>query len=193
MTGGDFCDNTVIGYARHNAISLQGVHMTAGNDAENAVESLTGSTSIALFKVSMLVAANVSSKNLVSGGNDPSALAIVNSRFTGGTSFATSTGNDAIAAGNITITDGDLTVESGAGTDAVTLDSVNVGSNALSVAVGPGNLDLLFVVNCAADTEDFSDTSGTGGSIIGASNHFTAPPVVAGFARHLSWLSPWPS
>ena len=80
---------------------------------------------------------------------------------------------------------GSLGIDAGGGTDAVSLNTVNVGSSDLSVEEGPGNFDSLAVVNCTAGTEEFSDTGGTNGTIVGASNHFATSPMVIDFSHRV--------
>jgi len=96
--------------------------------------------------------------------------------------WQTGDGKDAVALTDVTV-EGDLSVKTNGGTDAVSLNTVNVGSDDdLSVDVGPGNYDTLSVVNCTAGSEVFSDTGGTNGTIVGALNHFATSPVVSGFS-----------
>jgi len=192
------------------AISLIDVTMSATN-AANFVDTGNGTAAISISK-STITNSGAGSENFVATGNGTAAISISNSTITtsgadsenlletgSGTAVISLSrvmlaadgsneftmqgdGKDVVALANVTV-NGDLAINTNGGTDAVSLNTVNVGSNDLSVEVGPGNLDSLAVVNCTAGTEEFSDTGGTNGSIVGALNHFATAPLVTGFTN----------
>lgn len=180
----------------HNAVSLTGVTV---EDGGMGISTGSGTNTVSLIKVNVEIGGfgistgsgtNVVSLTGVSVGDDGLGISTGdgNNSVTltnvtvedDGLGISTGSGHDAIALANVTVAGG-LSIDAGGGTDAVSLNKVNVSSSDLSVAVGPGNYDSLAVVNCTADTEEFSDTGGTNGTIIGAANHFATAPIVTGF------------
>jgi hypothetical protein len=117
-------------------------------------------------------------------GNEPATIAVVNAQLGEAVNISDGSGNDIVSLANVTAPDG-LDITTGGGTDAVSLYNVNVGSSEMKVDVGPGNYDSLAVVNCTAGTEEFSDTGGTNGTIVGALNDFATPPAVTGFSHKI--------
>ena len=157
----------------HNAVSLTGVTV---EDGGMGISTGSGTNTVSLTGVTVEDGGLV-----ISTGDETSVVSLIKVNVEdGGLGISTGSGHDAIALANVTVVGG-LGIETDGGTDAVSLNTVNAGSGDLSVDVGPGNHDSLAVVNCTAGTEEFSDTGGTNGTIVGALNHFATPPVVSGF------------
>ncbi len=161
------------------AITLLNCSLSATEVGGNEIQETSGHNSVIIANSTF--SSMSGDGNSIELGGGTTTLAITNSQFTGSASISTGAGNDVIALTKVSVADGDLSIGSGDGTDAIALNSVNVGPNNLSVDVGSGNYDVLSVVNFTAGTEDFSDTGGTNGTIVGAKNHFAAAPVVNNF------------
>jgi hypothetical protein len=165
-------------------ISLANVGMSISDRGDNTVATGNGTAAISISN-SMMTTTSGGSENLVITGHGTAVLTLWKVTMTAvdyaNNEVFTGDGKDTIALTDVTV-EGDLSIQTNGGTDAVSLNKVNVGSDDLSVDVGPGNYDSLAVVNCTAATEEFSDTGGTNGTIVGALNHFATPPVVTDFS-----------
>jgi fibronectin-binding autotransporter adhesin len=164
-------------------ISLVNVGMHT-SDAVNFVDTGNGTATISISKSTMTTSGN-GSENSVETGDATAVISmwkVTMSAVDGDNTITTGDGKDVVALTYVTV-EGDLSIKTKGGTDAVSLNSVNVGSSDMSVDVGPGNYDSLAVVNCIAGTEEFSDTGGTHGTIVGALNDFATPPVVTSFSH----------
>ncbi len=156
---------------------------TSGDDSENFVDTGNGTAVISILNSTMSTS-GTDSENFVETGATAvfSLWKVTMTAVDGNNLIETGDGKDAVALTDVTV-EGDLSVKTNGGTDAVSLNTVNLGSDDLSVNVGPGNYDTLSVVNCTAGTEELSDTGGTNGTIVGASNHFATVPMVSGFSH----------
>jgi len=177
------CGNDVTTGNGNSTIVMSGVTMSTQGFGGNTVQSGDGKAVLTLANINMSCGAD--GGNIITTGNSNAVISLVNSSLmANGTpssnEIQTGAGNDVVSLVRVNAT-GDLAISTGDGTDAVSLNSVNVGPSDLSVDVGPGNYDSLAVVNCTAGTEELSDTGGTNGTIVGAANHFAAPPTVSGF------------
>jgi hypothetical protein len=139
-----------------------------------AVTTLGGNDSIQLL--SLHVGGNVT----VDAGNGNNFIFASNVRSQGDDSFVTGSGRDVVSLSGYSAPAG-LSIVTGDGNDVVSLYRVDVSDAGLGVDVGPGNYDVLTVINCTAGTEELLDTGGTNGIIIGAMNHFATPASVIGF------------
>jgi hypothetical protein len=128
----------------------------------------------------------------LSAGSGNNVISATNIQTTGGNKdlIETGDGNDIISISQFSAT-GDLDISSGGGTDAVVLNRVNMGDNVLSVDVGPGNYDVLTIIDSTAKVADLSDTGGTNGFLIGVKNDFDEITIDPNFT-HVSGIENTP-
>ena len=162
-----------------NALTLN--HFSQSDSFSTTITAGNGRNSITLANVNLERSPDGGHLSIQTG-DGPDAISLANVHLSGcPLSIIAGNGNDVIALASVAVVGGGVGIDTGGGTNAVSLNKVNVGSDDLSVDVGPGNYDSLAVVNCTAGTEEFSDTGGTNGTIVGALNHFATPPMVSGF------------
>lgn len=109
----------------------------------------------------------------ITGGDGKDAVALANVTLHGGElNINTNEGNDAVSIFQTTV-NGDLKIDTGGGTDAVILNTVNdTEFDSIDVSLGPGNYDALVVVNCTALVVNFDGGGNTGDTLVKAHNHF---------------------
>jgi hypothetical protein len=100
-------------------------------------------------------------------------------------------GNDVAILTNVSAS-GDLSISAGDGRDTVALSHVAAGKvktqfahSNFGVDMGPGNSDLLTIVNCTGDAAFFGDNGGTNGTLLKSGNQFTSE-TESGFAHTMS-------
>ena len=103
----------------------------------------------------------------------------------------TGNGNDVISVSQYNSINDGLAILTGGGTDIVTLNKVNLGSNTLQVDMGPGNYDVLAIVDSKANAAELSDTGGANGFLTGVKNDFDEITIDPNF-KHVSGIANTP-
>jgi hypothetical protein len=116
------------------------------------------------------------------GNNNVSLASVVTHSTTLDNTITTGSGQDSLVVSSFTSAS-KLNVSAGGGTDALTLNSVNLGTKALAVDMGPGTRDVLSILGSTAGTATLLDTNGTQGFLSGVGNSFTTLVIGGGFTN----------